>query len=390
MRTRLWLLPSVALGLLWGCNDYVPLGDVPLGTAGSGGQGGAAETGGSGGSTSTGGSAGQGGSSAAGAASGGTGGSSLAGSGGAQPMTGGVGGTTGGGSSGGADTGGTAGAVADPTGGTGGTLVPMGGTAGAGGDGTGGTAGTGADAGSGGSAGAPPIGPFAPRTGTFKVLAYSKTGGYRHADAIDAGKPMLTAIGTKQGFTVTFTESPADFTAQNLETYEVVFGLDPTGNNLSNAQKSAFEEWMTMKDGGFAGVHSSTDHENGWAFWSEVTGQYYDLHDTCCTQQNIQWDPAAANHPTVVGLPSPWARSEEWYKFNQNAQWSTKPGFQILSRVTTNNLTRPVSFVREWSNFRSFYTSLGHQGPTYSDTNFIRHVSAGIMWAARREALIRP
>jgi type 1 glutamine amidotransferase len=390
MTYRFWLAAPAVVGLMVGCSDYVPLGDLPVGGAGQGAQGGAPASGGAGGSTSTGGS-GQGGSGATGGAtggSGGSGGSSMAGTGGAQPMTGGVGGTTGGGS--GAGSGGT-GAVGDPTGGTAGTGLPMGGMAGTGGsDPTGGTAGTGAEAGTGAGGGGAGIGPFSPRTGTFKVLAYSKTGGYRHTDAIDAGKPMLTAMGTKQGFTVTFSENPADFSAQNLEQYEVVFGLDPTGNNLSNAQKAAFEEWMTTKNGAFAGVHSSTDHENGWAFWSDVTGQYYDLHDTCCTQQNIQWDPAAANHPTVVGLPSPWARSEEWYKFNQNQTWSTKPGFQILSRVTTNNLTRPVSFVREWSNFRSFYTSLGHQGPTYSDANFIRHVSAGIMWAARREALIRP
>jgi type 1 glutamine amidotransferase len=283
-------------------------------------------------------------------------------------------------------TGGMAGTGVDPMGGTAGMEMPTGGMGGMGGTGMAGMAGTGAMAGTGSSC----EGPYCPRTGTFKVLAYSKTGGYRHADAIDAGKPMLTAMGTKQGFTVAFTENTADFSAENLAQYEVVFGLDPTGNNLSNAQKTAFEEWMTMKNGAFAGVHSSTDHENGWAFWSEVTGQYYDLHDTCCTQQNIQWDPAAANHPTVVGLPSPWQRSEEWYKFNQNQTWSTKPGFQVLSRVTTNNLTRPVSYVREWSNFRSFYTSLGHQGPTYSDANFIRHVAAGIMWSARREALIKP
>jgi type 1 glutamine amidotransferase len=264
-----------------------------------------------------------------------------------------------------------------------GTGSPMGGM-----PGTGAAAGSG---GSGGTGGAGEVTAYSPRTGSFKVLAYSKTSGFRHTEAINAGKPMLMAMATKQGFEVTFSENPADFSAANLAQYEVVFALDPTGNNLSNSQKADFEAWMTTKNGAFAGVHSATDHENGWAFYSEVTGQYYDLHDTCCQQQNIQWDPAAANHPTVVGLPSPWSRSEEWYKFNQNAQWSTKAGFQILSRVTTSGGgTRPVSYVREWSNFRSFYTSLGHEAPTYSDANFVRHVGAGIMWAARREALFKP
>jgi type 1 glutamine amidotransferase len=199
-------------------------------------------------------------------------------------------------------------------------------------------------------------------------------------------------MGAKQGFEVTFSEDPNDFTAQNLAQYEVVFGLNPTGNNLSDAQKTDFEAWMTTKNGAFAGVHAATDHENGWAFYAEVTGQYYDGHDNCCIVRDIEWDPRATDHLTVVGLPSPWQRSDEYFKFNQTAEWAAKPGFQILSRVTTpgEGGTRPVSYVREWGNFRSFYTSLGHQGTTYSDADFIRHVGAGIMWAARREALFRP
>jgi len=375
-----------------GSIDQIQLPPAGAGTSGTttGGTGGAT-MGGTGGATmgGTGGTTGGTGGTTGGV--GGTGGSVTAGASGAPPMSGGVGGSTGGaagaGGAAGVGTGGMAGSDV-PMGGMAGTEPSSGGMAGTGASPMGGMAGTGAEGGSGGSVSE---GPYAPRTGSFKVLAYSKTSGFRHDSAIVAGTSMLMAMGTKQGFEVTFSEDPGVFSAQNLEQYEVVFGLDPTGNNLSNGQKTAFEEWMTTKDGAFAGVHSSTDHENGWAFYAEVTGQYYDLHDVCCSQQNIQWDPGATNHPTVVGLPSPWSRSEEWYKFNQNAQWSTKPGFQVLSRVTTSGGgTRPVSFVREWGNFRSFYTSLGHEAPTYSDANFIKHVSAGIMWSARREALIKP
>jgi hypothetical protein len=367
--------------------------DLPQ-AAGSGGTGGSSAAGGSGGggTSGSGGATGTGGASATGGvgATGGTGGASTAGNAGTPAATGGGAGA-GAGGTGGLEMGGTAGVGADSTGGMAGTGTPMGGTAGTGGSLTGGTAGMGAEAGSAGSAGAPPAGPYAPRTGSFKVLVYSKTGGFTHTEAILAGKPMLTAMGMKQGFEVAFSEDPADVNAQNLAQYEVFFGLNPTGGNLGDAQKADFEAWMTTKNGAFAGVHSSTDHENHWAFWSEVTGQYFNDHDFCCTQQNIQWDAGATDFVAVVGLPSPWSRSEEWYKFNTAAAWSAKPGFKILSRVTTSGGgTRPVSFVREWGNFRSFYTSLGHQDTTYSDPQFIRHVAAGIMWAARREALFKP
>jgi type 1 glutamine amidotransferase len=40
-------------------------------------------------------------------------------------------------------------------------------------------------------------------------------------------------------------------------------------------------------------------------------------------------------------------------------------------------------------NFRSFYTSLGHQASTFQDADVRKHVAAGIMWAVRREALLK-
>jgi type 1 glutamine amidotransferase len=357
------------------------------GTSGAGGSGvmmggtGGGMMGGTGGTT--GGTGGAGGSTGGGA---GTGGSVTAGSSGGPPATGGTGGSTGGsagvGGVAGAATGGSAGTY--PSAGTAGTS-PMGGAAGTIGDPSGGTAGTGSTAGTGGGC----EGPYCPRTGSFKVLAYFKTGGFTHTEAINAGKTMLMSMGTKQGFEVAFSDNPSDVNADNLAQYEVFFGLNPTGDNLSSAQKAAFEEWMTTKNGAFAGVHSSTDHEAQWAFWHEVTGQYYQRHDQgTFTTQSIQWQPGTENYVFVKGLPSPWSRAEEWYHFDSYSTWSQKPGFKVLNLVTTSQGgTRPVSFIREWGNFRSFYTSLGHNGNNYSEATFVRHVGAGIMWAARREAL---
>ena len=237
-----------------------------------------------------------------------------------------------------------------------------------------------------------PAGPYAPRTGPFKMLAYSKTAGFRHAEAITTGREMLNAIATQQGFEVKFTETNEEITVEGLSQYEIVFFLNSTGDIFSSQEQDAYEEWMTMHDGAFAGVHSATDTENGWGFYSDVTGQYYNGHTPSPdTQGEIQWEPANAGHVAVQGLPNPWARQEEWYKFNQSAQWSAKPGFSILSRVTLNDDggTRPVSYIREWGNFRSFYTSLGHAGSTFRDADVKKHVAAGIMWAVRREAEIK-
>jgi type 1 glutamine amidotransferase len=230
------------------------------------------------------------------------------------------------------------------------------------------------------------------------MLAYSVAKGYKH-NSIEAGQKMLQDIGKEQGFEVTVAvDSPndpyakpnEDITAAGLAKYEIVFFMNPSGDVFNEVEQAAFEDWMTTKNGAFAGVHSATDTENGWSFYKEVTGQYNGMHDVCCAQASIQWQTDALSFVAVAGLPNPWVRSEEWIRFDEYQNWSTKAGFKILSLVTTSTGgTRPVSYVREWGNFRSFYTSLGHDPTTFQDEAVRHHIAAGIMWAVRREALFR-
>ena len=369
MRTTTICVASIAAIALIAaaCGEQGPSADKLNQQNPTGGAGGVAGTGATTGGTS--------------AATGGT-----AATGGATPSggTGGVGATGGAVPSGG--TGGEGMAGAGPLGGSGGA-DPTGGSAGSGME-TGGSAGVGMGGMAGSSGGTGPIGPYDPRSGSFKMLVYSQTLAFRHDASIATGKTMVQQIAQERVFEIKLTENTADITAQALAEYEVVFFLNSTGEIFSATERTVFEEWITTKNGGFVGVHSATDTANSWSFYKELTGQYYNLHEICCSQANIQWDQAALNHPTVRGLPSPWTRSEEWYNFDQNAVWSAKPGFTILSRVTVANKSRPVSYVREFGNFRSFYTSLGHEGVVFQDANVKKHVTAGIMWAARREHLL--
>jgi type 1 glutamine amidotransferase len=236
----------------------------------------------------------------------------------------------------------------------------------------------------------PPVvlGPYDPRTGSFKMLIYPIAAAFPH-DSIPQGVQMLKEIGVEQGFETVVATDNADITLEGLSKYEIVFFMNSTGDIFNPTEQQAYEDWMTTKNGAFGGTHSATDTENGWEFYAEVTGQYYDMHDDCCAAVQLQWQPAALNHVAVKGLPTPWNRSDEWYRFNRSGQWSTKAGFTVLSTVTTaGGGTRPVSFVREYGNFRSFYTSMGHQGSTFQDENVKKHIARGIMWAVRREAEI--
>jgi type 1 glutamine amidotransferase len=269
----------------------------------------------------------------------------------------------------------------------GGSIEPVGGGGSGGMPATGGASGGGMpNGGSGGEA----TGPYAPRTGSFKMLVYSQVigGAFRHP-SIAAGQRMLQDIAKKQGFEAVLAKDESEINPTGLAKYEIVFFLNSTGEIFNTGdQRKDYEAWI-RNNGAYAGMHGATDSAQSWQFYKEMTGQYYDLHDPCCATAQIQWTAAGQDHFVGKGLPNPWSRGEEWYKFNRNGDWSTKAGFTILNTVTTaGGGTRPVSFVREWSNFRSFYTSLGHEDGPYSDPDVIKHVTQGIMWAVRREALI--
>jgi type 1 glutamine amidotransferase len=269
------------------------------------------------------------------------------------------------------------------------------GEAGAGGAGLAGpdeaTAGHSPQTGAGGAATNPlPVGePYAPRSGSFKAVVYSRTEAFRHASAIEAGTALLQEIADEQGFDVLFTEENA-FLA-DLESTEMVFFLHTSGDVFDEEEEQLFEAWMA-RGGAFAGTHSATDTEAGWAFYSEVIGQYYNGHAAAGTPGEIVLEPSMLDHPALRGLPNPWPRAEEWFSFNYHATWSVKPGFQILMRASLANANQdghPTAWVREWGNFRSFYTSLSHYDADLQDPLFKQHLTGGIMWAARREHLIK-
>lgn len=304
--------------------------------------------------------------------------------------------------------GGSGGSSVVPSGGTGGTEASGGssstagtGTVGgsapvAGGSSEGGSApvaGSATDGGSstttGGTGGAAPSGPYADRSGSFKMLVLTRTAGFRHTESIATGKDLLKQIATEQGFELAWAETDAEIdaaiTPENLKQFEIIFHLNTTGDVFDNTQQQTYQAWME-NGGAFAGTHSATDTENGWAFYSEVTGQYYNGHGSV-GQGQIQFESSAADFPAVKGLPNPWSRTEEWYNFNSYQQWSVKPGFKVLGRKAADQ--QPITWVREYNTFRAFYTAIGHEAAVFKDAAVKKHITGGIMWAVRRDKLIK-
>jgi uncharacterized protein len=227
--------------------------------------------------------------------------------------------------------------------------------------------------------------PSAPRSGRFKMLVYSRTTGFRH-DSIPQGKTMLQQIASEQDFEITETETNELITLEGLSQFEIVFFMNSTGDIFNDTEQTAFQEWMETRNGAMAGVHSATDTEQGWAFYKEVTGQYYDGHVNANTPGAIQMEADMLQFPALIGVPNPWQRNEEWYRFNSFQEWSSKEGFKILGRKQADN--QPIMWIREFDGWRSFYTAIGHDAAVFRDPVVKQHLTGGIMWAVRRDQLL--
>jgi len=218
-------------------------------------------------------------------------------------------------------------------------------------------------------------------TADYQILVFSKTEGFRHTLQIAAGIQMFETLGTANGFTVDATEDATAFTEENLADYEAVVFLNTTGNVLDPAQEAAFEQYI-QSGGGFIGIHSATDTEYGWEFYGSLVGAYFGGHPPVQEATLYTVDPT---HPSTMHLDPFFAHNDEWYNFRTNP--ADDPSIGVLVTIDETTYSggdmgdpHPISWRRQFSGGRSWYTAMGHTVSTYSEEFFRLHVLGGLEW----------
>jgi type 1 glutamine amidotransferase len=210
------------------------------------------------------------------------------------------------------------------------------------------------------------------------VLLFSKTAGFRH-DSIPDAIAALETQGQMRGWTVSATEDGAQFVS--LDAFDVVVFLLTTGDVLDDAQQASFEGFI-QAGGGYVGVHSASDTEYGWPWYGALVGAYFAGHPAIQPATLVVED---ATHPTTVGLPASWMRTDEWYSFDHNPRDEVNVLVSIdEASYDPGNLAmgdHPVAWWHEYDGGRSFYTALGHTSESYTEPEFVAHLSAAIEWA---------
>ena len=222
----------------------------------------------------------------------------------------------------------------------------------------------------------------------FKALLITVANGWRH-ESVHAGVLAIQQLAVRNNFDVVYFDDPNSFTDKNLEQYQVIIFLTTTGNIFDSAQKKVMERFIESGKG-YVGIHSASDTEYGWDWYTKLVGRMFYTHPRIQTAKLKVLDPA---FPGLQGMDGKlW--TDEWYQFGpENVpslhyvlgvdESSYNPKIESGPKKTNGmGQLHPIAWYHEYDGGRAFYTALGHLPSTYSDQAFLNHLYAGIFWAA--------
>jgi cytochrome c len=219
----------------------------------------------------------------------------------------------------------------------------------------------------------------------FDALVFSKTTGFRHTEAIDAGKAAIGELAAEHNFRVDITEDSTLFTERNLAQYEVVVMLHPDGQNvLADAQEIAFERYI-QRGGGVVGIHAASNMNRDWPWWQDLLGgALFANHPPIQTATMRVED---RNHPATAHLTSDtWEWTDEWYNFTADPRDKNVHVVLSVDESTYEGGTmgegHPIAWCSNFDGGRAFYTAIGHMAEHYDDPRFRGHILGAMEWAA--------
>ncbi|HEX8462963.1 MAG TPA: ThuA domain-containing protein [Segetibacter sp.] len=223
----------------------------------------------------------------------------------------------------------------------------------------------------------------------FKALIVTTTNGWHH-ESLHSGVIAIKELAVRNFFDAVLFEDPNSFTDKNLEQFQVIIFLNTTGDILNAEQQKVMERFI--KSGkGFVGIHSASDTEYDWEWYTKLVGRMFHIHPAVQTAKLQVIDP---KFPGLQGFENGKLWTDEWYEFgevksldlhtilsvdettyNAKADWGAKKG-QGMGK------DHPIAWYHNFDGGRSFYTALGHLPTNFSNEAFLNHLYAGILWAA--------
>jgi len=224
----------------------------------------------------------------------------------------------------------------------------------------------------------------------FNVLLFSETDGWHH-QSINEGVDALRAMAERHHFTVDWQEDSTVFNDERLKQYQAIVFLMTTGDILTDEQQAAMERFI-QSGKGFVGIHSASDTEYNWDWYTKMVGRTFHSHPFIQTAELRVLDQ---NFPGLARMPDHFLWTEEWYEFgkerieglNYILAVDGSPFVKEGDDSEVADIFRPMAWYHEYDGGRAFYTALGHLPSTFSDKLFREHIYGGLYWAATGKGL---
>lgn len=227
------------------------------------------------------------------------------------------------------------------------------------------------------------------------ILVFSKTNGFRHHEAIDAGLPVFEETARKRGWGYFATENGAVHNTEQLARFDVVIWFQSSGNVLDDFQREALRDWIES-GGSFFGIHGTGgDPEYDWEWQPEtLVGAQFIGHPMNPQFQEATLEIEDGAHPIMRHLGESWTRTDEWYSFDASPRAS---GARILATVDESTYSprikmffmdrdlamgddHPVIWTHCVGRGRSLYSALGHLADAYAEPMHRTFLEESIAW----------
>ena len=231
----------------------------------------------------------------------------------------------------------------------------------------------------------------------FNVLLFTKTDGFHHK-SINEGVTAIREMAEKHHFSLDWHEDAKVFNDKNLKQYDVIFFLLTTGDILSGEQQGAMERFI-QSGKGFVGVHSASDTEYDWDWYTKMVGRTFHIHPVI---QTAELEVLDRTFPGLERMPDNFWWTDEFYEFGteridslnyilsvdgETFETYAKWGEGKSEKESREMDFRPMAWYHQYAGGRAFYTALGHVPATYHDRLFLEHIYGGLFWAATGKGL---
>jgi uncharacterized protein len=265
-----------------------------------------------------------------------------------------------------------------------------------------------------------------PDTKPKKVLLVTHSGGFIH-DSVGVAEEVLTALGVKEGFTVTtyrFTGDPAAkvkvkgktkddpetetnaleaysknfrsrtgkpvepencgrINKQMLKKFDCVFFFT-TGDPVNKEELTDLLDWIKA-GGAFVGTHCATDTLYSQPSYGDMIGGYFRTHPSGLQDVKLKFEDP--KHPAAVGFTPDEIYKDEIYIF-KDEPYSREKLHIILSAEGFMPKATPrkdsdyaLAWCKDYGQGKVFYTAFGHQKQVWNDVKFQAHLIGGMKWA---------